>query len=124
MRIAKLKSAYNTIIKMLFICKTILVVLLQWIHLASGHRCVFGLVTYPFIYFIIFTSYETLKLFIVNLKLGEKSNKFDCKLKKKKFIKRFFVYLHRIKSSAPFIIKQWIKVGVTLCFIYKHLIKL
>ena len=42
MRIAKLKSAYNSIIKMLFILK----ILLRWIHLASGHRCVLGLVDY------------------------------------------------------------------------------
>ena len=38
-RIAKLKSAYNSIIIMLFIFKTMLFVLLWWIHLASGHRC-------------------------------------------------------------------------------------
>ena len=34
-RIAKLKSAYNSIIKMLFIFKTMLFVLLRLIHLAS-----------------------------------------------------------------------------------------
>ena len=44
MRIAKLKSAYNSIIQMLFILKTMLLVLSRWIHLASGHRCVLGLV--------------------------------------------------------------------------------
>ena len=42
-RIAKVKCAYNSIIKLLFISKTMLVVLL-WIHLASGHRCILGLV--------------------------------------------------------------------------------
>ena len=29
---------------MLFIFKTVLVVLFRWIHLASGHRCILGLV--------------------------------------------------------------------------------
>ena len=42
--IAKLKSAYNSIIKMLFIFKTMLLVLLLWIHLTSGHRCILGVV--------------------------------------------------------------------------------
>ena len=32
---------------MLFIFKTMLVVVLEWIHLASGHRCVLGLVKRP-----------------------------------------------------------------------------
>ena len=46
MRVAKLKSAYNLLIieKMLFIFQTILFGLFQLIHLASGHRCVLGLV--------------------------------------------------------------------------------
>ena len=54
MRIVKDKSAYNSLIVgarglrceanlVLFIFKTVLVVLFRWIHLASGHRCVLGL---------------------------------------------------------------------------------
>ena len=45
-RIAKMKGVYNSIIKMLFIFTTMLLVLLQWIHLASGHRCIRGLVQF------------------------------------------------------------------------------
>ena len=45
-RIVNVKSAYNSLIKMLFIFKTILVLPLQWIQLAFGHRCVLGLVIY------------------------------------------------------------------------------
>ena len=46
MKGTKLKSAYNLLIiaKMLFIFEIILVGLFRWIHLASGHRCVLGLV--------------------------------------------------------------------------------
>ena len=46
MKVAKLKSAYHLLIieKMLFIFETMLVVLFRWIHLASGHRCLLGLV--------------------------------------------------------------------------------
>ena len=47
-RVAKFKSAYNSLIKMLFIFKTMLVVLLWWIHLASGYTCVLGLVPQVF----------------------------------------------------------------------------
>ena len=44
MRVAKLKSAYNLIIiKNAVIFKTMSLVLFQWIHLVSGHRCVLGL---------------------------------------------------------------------------------
>ena len=46
MRVAKLKSVFNLLIieNMLFIFYTMLVDLFRWIHLASGHRCVLGLV--------------------------------------------------------------------------------
>ena len=33
---------YCTYKKIAFILKTMLVILFQWIHLASGHRCVSG----------------------------------------------------------------------------------
>ena len=46
MRVAKLKSPYNLLIIMLFIFKTILVGLFQWIHLAPRYRCILGLVSY------------------------------------------------------------------------------
>ena len=43
-RLAKLKSAFNSIIKMMLIFKTMLLVLLRWIHLVSVARCLLGLV--------------------------------------------------------------------------------
>ena len=54
MRIAKLKSTYNSIIKMLFIFKTMLLVLLWWIHLASDHRGVLGLVLFASLFVSLF----------------------------------------------------------------------
>ena len=46
-RVAKLKSAFSLLIneKCCLSSKTMLVGLCQWIHPASGHRCVLGLVS-------------------------------------------------------------------------------
>ena len=47
MRVAKLKSAYNllNIEKNVVYLRNMLVGLFRWTHLASGHRCILGLVT-------------------------------------------------------------------------------
>ena len=42
--IAKLKSVHSLLIKMLFIFISMLVGLLRWTDLVSGHRCILGLV--------------------------------------------------------------------------------
>ena len=45
MRVAKLKSAFNLlIIEKCCLSSKLYVGLFQWIHLASGHRCILGLV--------------------------------------------------------------------------------